>query len=93
MRLPNFLRFLPWLLLAHIGICFAQPSPSSPIRLQLAWSHQSQFAGVYVAQLRKHFESEGIDVITFPGGSGINPLEELKNGNAAFAISWFNNAY
>lgn len=93
MRLLKYVYCLPWLLLMHASICVAQPSNLSPIRLQLAWSHQSQFAGVYVAQLRKHFESEAIDVITFPGGSGINPLQELLNGNADVAISWFNNAY
>jgi NitT/TauT family transport system substrate-binding protein len=72
---------------------FAQEANSSPIRLQLAWSHQAQFAGVYVAQMRKHFEAEGLDVIVFPGGSALNPINELQIGNADVAISWFNNAY
>jgi uncharacterized membrane protein YeiH/ABC-type nitrate/sulfonate/bicarbonate transport system substrate-binding protein len=93
MTLFNWLRLVLSLVLLNASFCLAQPANLSPIRLQLAWSHQSQFAGVYVAQVRKHFESEGIDVITFPGGSGINPLVELQNGNADVAISWFNNAY
>ncbi len=93
MTLFNWLRLALSLMLLNASFCLAQPVNLSPIRLQLAWSHQSQFAGVYVAQVRKHFESEGIDVITFPGGSGINPLVELQNGNADVAISWFNNAY
>ena len=80
-------------LLFNVSLSFAQTYYPSPIRLQLAWSHQSQFAGVYVAQLRKHFENEGIDLITFPGGSGINPITELQVGNADVAISWFNNAF
>lgn len=89
----NWLRILLSLVLFNVSLCSAQQSNSAIIRLQLAWSHQSQFAGVYVAQIRKHFESEGIDVITFPGGAGINPLQELQNGNADIAISWFNNAF
>jgi ABC-type nitrate/sulfonate/bicarbonate transport system substrate-binding protein len=68
---------------------FAQEANSSPIRLQLAWSHQAQFAGVYVAQMRKHFEAEGLDVIVFPGGSALNPINELQIGNADVAIAWF----
>ena len=88
-----WLRLILSMVLLNAGICWAQPNTTASIRLQLAWSHQSQFAGVYVAQIRKHFENEGLDVITFPGGSGINPLQELQNGNADVAISWFNNAF
>ncbi len=88
-----WLRLILSMVLLNAGICWAQPNTTASIRLQLAWSHQSQFAGVYVAQIRKHFENEGLDVITFPGGSGINPLQELQIGNADVAISWFNNAF
>ena len=93
MILFNYFRILFVFLLLNAGLCLAQPNYSSPIRLQLAWSHQSQFAGVYVAQVRKHFRNEGIDLIVVPGGSGINPITELQVGNADVAISWFNNAY
>lgn len=89
----HWLRLILSTFLFSASLCSAQPTAPSTIRLQLAWSHQSQFAGVYVAQIRKHFENEGIDVITFPGGAGINPLEELQNGNADVAISWLNNAF
>ena len=80
-------------LLTFTNSSFAQEANSSPVRLQLAWSHQAQFAGVYVAQMRKHFEAEGLDVIVFPGGSALNPINELQIGNADVAIAWFNNAY
>lgn len=93
MSLFNCFRILLVFTLLNAGLSFSQPNYSSPIRLQLAWSHQSQFAGVYVAQVRKHFRNEGIDLIVVPGGSGINPISELQAGNADVAISWFNNAY
>jgi len=89
----SWLRAILSLVLLNASLCCAQSDTATSIRLQLAWSHQSQFAGVYVAQIRNHFENEGLDVITFPGGSGINPLQELQNGNADVAISWFNNAF
>lgn len=89
----NWFRILCSLVLLNASLCLAQSNYPSPIRLQLAWSHQSQFSGVYVAQVRKHFENEGVDVITFPGGAGINPITELQTGNADVAISWFNNAF
>ena len=93
MRLKRWLPLILVTLLAFTKPSFAQEANSSPIRLQLAWSHQAQFAGVYVAQMRKHFEAEGLDVIVFPGGSALNPINELQIGNADVAIAWFNNAY
>lgn len=93
MRLKQWIQLLLVIPLLLSPAIFAQPSIESPIRLQLAWAHQSQFAGVYVAQMRKHFAKEGLDVIVFPGGSGVNPITELQDGIADVAISWFNNAY
>ena len=93
MRLKRWLPLILVTLLAFTKPSFSQEANSSPIRLQLAWSHQAQFAGVYVAQMRKHFEAEGLDVIVFPGGSALNPINELQIGNADVAIAWFNNAY
>lgn len=93
MRLKGWPPFILVILLTFTNSSFAQEANSSPIRLQLAWSHQSQFAGVYIAQIRKHFAAEGLDVIVFPGGPAFNPINELQLGNADIAIAWFNNAY
>jgi NitT/TauT family transport system substrate-binding protein len=93
MQLKGWLSFMLAALLTFTNSSFAQEASSSPIRLQLAWSHQSQFAGVYVAQIRKHFATEGLDVIVLPGGPAFNPINELQIGNADIAIAWFNNAY
>ena len=92
MRLKRWLTSLLVLFLGYTTPSFAQPAELVPIRLQLTWSHQAQFAGVYVAQIRKHFAAAGIDLIVFPGGPALSPINELQNGNADVAIAWFNNA-
>jgi NitT/TauT family transport system substrate-binding protein len=71
----------------------AAESISNPIRVQLAWFHQSQFAGFYVAQIRKHFENEGLNVTLIEGGPNINPITELQEGRADIAVSWLGNAW
>jgi ABC-type nitrate/sulfonate/bicarbonate transport system substrate-binding protein len=73
MRLKRWLTSLLVLFLGYTTPSFAQPAELVPIRLQLTWSHQAQFAGVYVAQIRKHFAAAGIDLIVFPGGPCIKP--------------------
>ena len=57
------------------------------LKVHLAWFHQSQFAGLYVAQARKFFEQEGLDVILIEGGPNKDPIKELKLGNVDIAIS------
>jgi NitT/TauT family transport system substrate-binding protein len=81
--------------LFYLGLGFAYAQrPAEPIlRVQLLWSHQAQFAGFYVAQARKHFEAEGLDVILYPGGPGINPITELQEGRVDIAVSWLSNAW
>jgi len=83
-----------------VGLCFwllssgsAVADTPSPLKVQLLWYHQSQFAGLYVAQARKHFEAEGLEVEFLEGGAGINPLAVLQRGEADIALSWFSNAW
>lgn len=83
-----------WLvLLAPLSIGHAKESISDLIRVQLAWMHQSQFAGFYVAQVRKHFENQGLHVTLIEGGPNINPIVELQEGRADVAVSWLGNAW
>jgi len=55
--------------------------------------HQSQFAGFYVAQVRKHFENQGLHVTLVEGGPNINPITELQEGRADIAVAWLGNAW
>lgn len=82
-----------------LGLCLLFLAPAlpaaagEPLRVQLLWEHQSQFAGFYVAQARRHFEAEGLNVQLIPGGAGINPITELQQGRADVAVSWLGNAW
>ena len=71
----------------------AAENSTQALRVQLLWYHQSQFAGFYVAQARKHFENEGLSVELIEGGADTNPIKSLQDGKADIAISWLGNAW
>jgi len=71
----------------------ARESKLTKLRLQLQWDHQAQFAGFYVAQSRKYFAEEGLEVVIIPGGPGINPITEIQEGRADIAVTWLSNAW
>lgn len=81
------------LVLAMLLAVPARAEPDAPLRVQLLWYHQSQFAGLYVAEARRHFEAEGLAVEFIEGGHGISPIHELQEGNADIALAWLNNAW
>lgn len=66
---------------------------STPIRVQLQWSDQAQFAGFYTAKARRYFEAQGLKVELIPGGPGINPIQSLKDGHADVAVAWLTSAW
>ena len=80
------------LLLMLVGAVCAQAEPMRPFRVQLGWTHQSQFAGFYMADERGDFEAEGLDVLLREGGPGVQTLGELQAGRADVAIAWFDDA-
>ncbi|MEY3545172.1 MAG: hypothetical protein RLZZ247_1329 [Cyanobacteriota bacterium] len=63
-----------------------------PLRVQLRWLPQAQFAGFYVAKDLKFFENEGLAVSLQPGGPSINGLQRLIDGEADVAIGWSSDA-
>lgn len=75
---------------------FSQTAPNSqttPIRVQLQWSDQAQFAGFYTASTRRFFEAQGLKVELIPGGPGVNPIQSLKDGHADVAVAWLTSAW
>lgn len=58
--------------------------------LQLKWEHEFQFAGYYAAQWQGFYRAAGLDVEIRPasreGGGLVQPVDEIKNGNAQFAV-------
>ncbi|HEY4633301.1 MAG TPA: ABC transporter substrate-binding protein [Candidatus Limnocylindrales bacterium] len=65
------------------------PAALTPVRLQLQWVPQAQFAGYFAAKEQGYFEAAGLDVTLVAGGPDVIPQQA---GSAAdgpeFTISW-----
>ena len=59
-----------------------------PIRLQLQWFPQAQFAGYFAALDKGYYRDEGFDVTILPGAVEIVPATVVAGGQAEFGISW-----
>ena len=59
-----------------------------PVKLQLQWFSQAQFAGYYAAKDQGYYEAEGLDVEIVEGGADIVPQDVLSAGDVDYAISW-----
>jgi NitT/TauT family transport system substrate-binding protein len=59
-----------------------------PVKLQLQWLPQGQFAGYFAAVDQGFFEEEGLDVEIIPSGGDIVPQDALANGDVDYAIAW-----
>ncbi len=62
------------------------PQKGTPLRIQLKWFHQFQFAGLYAAIEQGYFLEQGLDVTLVEGGPHIDPAEEVAQGRADFGI-------
>ena len=60
----------------------------TPVKLQLQWVAQAQFAGYYAAVDQGYYEAEGLDVEIVEGGPDIVPQDVLSAGDVDYAISW-----
>ena len=59
-----------------------------PVRLQLQWVTQSQFAGYYAALDQGFYADEGLDVTILEGAVEIVPQQVVAAGEAEFGIAW-----
>jgi NitT/TauT family transport system substrate-binding protein len=59
-----------------------------PVRLQLKWVTQAQFAGYYAAENQGYWEEECLAVEILPGGPDIGPQQVVAAGGAEFGIDW-----
>ena len=57
------------------------------VSVQLNWTHQFEFAGVYAALEKGFYKQEGLEVEIKAGGPGITALSEVLTGSAQFGIS------
>jgi NitT/TauT family transport system substrate-binding protein len=60
----------------------------TPVRLQLQWVAQSQFAGYFAAKDLGFYEDEGIDLTILEGAVEIVPQQVVASGGAEFGIAW-----
>jgi len=66
----------------------AECTTPRPVKLQLQWFAQAQFAGYYAAKDKGFYKDACLDVTILEGGVDIVPQTQLAQGNADFAISW-----
>jgi PAS domain S-box-containing protein len=74
-----------------LSLVLLAPRPTAaeedaPIRLQLRWHHQFQFAGFYAAQKQGFFEDAGLRVELVEGGEGLDAVQEVLSGRAEFGV-------
>jgi NitT/TauT family transport system substrate-binding protein len=60
----------------------------TPVKLQLQWVTQAQFAGYFAAVDQGFYEDQCLDVTILEGAVDIVPQTVLANGDADFAIAW-----
>ncbi|RFA22408.1 ABC transporter substrate-binding protein [Subtercola boreus] len=63
-------------------------SALTPVKLQLQWFTQAQFAGYYAALDQGYFKDEGLDVTIIEGGTDIVPQTQLADGAVDYAVAW-----
>lgn len=56
-----------------------------PIRFQLRWHHQFQFAGYYAAVEKGFYKEAGFDVTLVAGSPELQPVNEVLSGRAQYA--------
>ncbi|GIE87677.1 ABC transporter substrate-binding protein [Actinoplanes regularis] len=59
-----------------------------PVKLQLQWFYQAQFAGYIAAVDQGFYRAQGLDVTLLEGGVDIVPQTVLAQGKADYAVAW-----
>jgi NitT/TauT family transport system substrate-binding protein len=60
----------------------------TPVKLQLQWVTQAQFAGYYAAQNQGFYEDQCLEVEIVEGAVDIVPQQQLADGAVDFALAW-----
>lgn len=66
----------------------AECATKTPVRLQLQWVTQSQFAGYYAAKDQGFYDEACLDVTILQGAVEIVPQQVVASGDAEFGIAW-----
>ena len=63
----------------------------TPVKFQLQWVAQSQFAGYYAAVDQGYYRDAGLDVSFLLGGPNINNVQVVATGGADIGTAWLPN--
>jgi NitT/TauT family transport system substrate-binding protein len=63
----------------------------TPVKFQLQWVAQSQFAGYYAALDQNYYRDLGLDVSLLLGGPNINNVQIVATGGADIGTAWLPN--
>jgi NitT/TauT family transport system substrate-binding protein len=66
----------------------AECTTPNPVKLQLQWVTQAQFAGYFAAVDQGFYKAQCLDVTILEGGVDIVPQTQLASGAADYAIAW-----
>jgi PAS domain S-box-containing protein len=75
--------------LAGLGLITGMAAAGPPVKvvIQLPYTHQFQFAGLYAAQAKGYFLEQGLEVELRPTSSDLSkPLNEVLEGRAQFGV-------
>jgi NitT/TauT family transport system substrate-binding protein len=57
-----------------------------PLRFQLSWTPEAEFAGYLVAKAKGYYKQAGLNVTILSGGPNVNDIQQLVNGSADLTI-------
>ncbi len=69
----------------------ASAGASTPVKFQLQWVAQSQFAGYYAAIDQGYYKDVGLDVSLLLGGPNVNNVQVVATGGADIGTAWLPN--
>ncbi|MDD4637381.1 MAG: ABC transporter substrate-binding protein [Bacteroidales bacterium] len=64
-----------------------KPAGLTKVRVQLQWFDGTQFIGLYIAQNKKFFEEEGLDVELLSGSYSMDPFQIVSDGRADIGMT------
>src|SRR5438045_6075552 len=74
------------------GACSsAAPAALTPLKFQLKWVTQAQFAGYYAALDQGYYKDAGLDVSLLLGGPNVNNVQVVATGGADIGTAWLPN--
>jgi NitT/TauT family transport system substrate-binding protein len=92
MRMPKRLGLLGALgafIVVAVGACNAgAPAALTPLKFQLKWVTQAQFAGYYAALDQGYYKAAGLDVTLLIGGPNVNEVQSVASGAADMGTTW-----